>query len=94
MSDNKNFTEYSDEELDIWFDKHIKGWSGHTISSKENYEIVIAEMQRRHTKTQKVATEKIVDLTNQLVVLTNRLKFLTIILVVLTIVSTLLLTIK
>lgn len=94
MLDKKNFTEYSDEELDTWFNEHIKGWSGHTISAKENYEIVIAEMQRRHTKTQKVATEKMVDLTKQLVVLTDRLKWLTNVLVILTIASILILIFK
>jgi hypothetical protein len=94
MIDKKDFTKYSDEELDIWFNEHIIGWSGHTISAKENYEIVIAEMQRRNARTQMVATNKIVDLTNQLVILTNRLKWLTNVLVILTIVSTLILILK
>ena len=94
MTDKRDFTKYSDEELDVWFNEHIIGWSGHTISAKENYEIVIAEMQRRHTKTQMVATKKIVDLTNQLVVLTYRLKWLTNVLVVLTIASILILIFK
>jgi len=94
MPDGKNFTEYTDKELDEWFNKHIKGWSGRAVSAKDNYAIVIAEMQRRHANVQKTSTQKIVDLTDNLVILTSRLRWLTYVLVALAIVNIILIFIK
>lgn len=94
MSNDKNFTEYTDEELDKWFEDHAEGWARRGVNPKERFEVVIAEMQRRHAKEQKRATEKTINLTNKLLDLTQWLKYLTIVLVILTIVSVLILIFK
>jgi len=79
-----NFTEFSDEELHSWFKKHIEGWTGYAVKPKENFEAVMAEMQRRYIVTQKEASRKIIDLTDKLKRLNHALIFFTIVILVLT----------
>jgi len=70
MNKDKNFTEFNDKELEDWFKQYLFGWISHSTSSKEKFEVVLAEMQRRYIKAQNVANEKLIKLTNILVWLT------------------------
>jgi len=90
----KDFTEYSDDELDNWFKEYIKGWSGDAVGPTKNFEVVLAEMQRRNAKIQNKSTEKIVSLTDKLVDLTVKLNFLNYVLIILAAVSLLILIFK
>ena len=70
METHKDFTEYTDKELEDWLKQYVQGWTGAVTSATHNFSVVIAEIQRRYIKTQNTANERLIQLTWVLVGLT------------------------
>ncbi len=70
MGTRKDFTEYTDKELEDWLKQYVHERIGEWTHSTDKFSVVIAEIQRRYIKTQNTANERLVQLTWVLVVLT------------------------
>ena len=79
LPEEKNITEFSDEELLSWLKNYVDGWAKTGVTPAVHYEAIKTELIRR-------SNEKIFNLTEKLYGLTVVLVFLTVILVILTLV--------
>ena len=70
MGTRKDFTDYTDKELEDWLKQYVHGWTDAGTSSTHNFSVVIAEIQRRYIKTQNTANKRLIQLTWVLVFLT------------------------
>lgn len=66
----QNFTKFTDEELNKWWEEYVEGWAGEGSGPEKRSAVLIAEIQRRYIKTQNIANKELIFLTRILVFLT------------------------
>ena len=76
LPEEKNITEFSEKELELWLKDYIDGWAKKGVSVSVHYEAVKVELVRRNNKNLHKLTVVLVVLTVILVFLTLALIFI------------------
>lgn len=76
LPEEKNITEFSEKELELWLKDYIDGWARKGVTPSVHYEAVKTELVRRNNKNLHKLTVVLVILTGILVFQTFALIFM------------------